>query len=191
MLDRRQGFVVLALVAAIGLSGRLASADPAEVFVSGKIEFATLSPFLKAEEVLSAANRRDQVDYGLFATELIAFVVKEVFPNSRDEYAGSSRIPFHMSADVPGSRSDFGRHCLIVLKQFRTGRVASREPIVLPEIESPSHPGAALGWLRGAALFAGEVWSALRNEVEDRQTGISLRPKLSSRKVALKLTVRW
>ena len=41
------------------------------------------------------------------------------------------------------------------------------------------------------ALVLRQIWSAFKNDVEDNRRGLSLKPKIGTRKVGVNLTLHW
>ena len=128
------------------------------------------------------------LDYALFATELLAYLTKEVLHDSTDEY-DNSLIGSHLSRSMPDPRSEFGSHCLTIVTQlgaampFRAG-VASfgaDDPSTLAYVARAAAAGLALR----------QIWSAFQNDVEGNRTGVSLNPKVGSRRVGVNLTLHW
>jgi hypothetical protein len=148
------------------------------------------------ESALSVAENRipggPSFNYEVFTHELIAWILKEALPDAGDEYGTQARIPSSLSRGDPWPRSQFGAHCLTVL-----GQIGSQ---VLPLAEVSSPPLRArrspllmpYQSLAGAALMvADRVWPPLRSHIEDKRSGFSLDPKVSSHKFGLSLTYRW
>jgi hypothetical protein len=156
-----------------------------EMFLSSAAEHRVVT-FLGARAAPTAAAK---FDYALFAAELIAYLTKEVLPESADEYENSS-LGSHLSTTMPPHRSEFGSHCLEVVTRLGSAMPAfggnSAEAIGGPP--STFDYAARAGSL---ALALHQVWAALRNEVESSHRGLSLNPKVSARRFAVNLTLRW
>jgi len=137
--------------------------------------------------------RPQAFDYGLFATEVVAFVAKEVLRDSPDEFAGNSLIRSTLSPSMPDTDHDFGDHCLKVVKDIGTGVTPSRgTPVIGGAGETAPMVASYAGHAIGAAFAFREVWNLIRNDiVQHRGEGFSLHPKVGSNKVALSLTLRW
>ncbi|MGH7858370.1 MAG: hypothetical protein ACREQY_13685 [Candidatus Binatia bacterium] len=149
------------------------------------------------ETPLLAALSRPQkeqtpLDASLFAQELFAFAMKEALPDAEDEYLGTSRIPSRLSGNLPDRRNPFGEHCLHVANGLRL-RLA--ESLGFPALGDGSSgvfsSDRDVPALLTAALALQGVWRGLRNEIADRREGVSLRPKISRRTLALNVTFRW
>ncbi|MGH7821089.1 MAG: hypothetical protein ACREQ9_15095 [Candidatus Binatia bacterium] len=163
--------------------------DPAEVFLSGRISVGG-SYLLNTGNAL-AKGRSDHLDYAVFVRELLAFIAKEILPDAEDEYAGGSEIPSRLSASMPHQRSQFGEHCLIVLAEI--GSHVS--PFPSGSFSDLSTSPSLLAYLARAGstvLMVERLWSAVRNDVEQRRpSGFSLDPKVGTNKVGAYLTFRW
>ncbi len=127
------------------------------------------------------------VDYALFATELVAYLTKEIVRDSPEEYADSplgSR--WTRSMDDPDSR--FGDHCLKIVT-----RIGSAVPMPSFSSGAVGAPTAADYVVRGAttALALRQVWDAFENDVQGERSGVSLRPKVSARRVGVSMTLHW
>ena len=128
------------------------------------------------------------LDYALFATELIAYLTKEVLPDSPGEY-DNSLLGSRLSRSMPDSRSEFGTHCLTIVTRLGSalplGGAASTlgvgEPSTLAYVARTAAAGLALR----------QVWSAFKNNVEGNRAGVSLNPKVSSRRVGVNVTLHW
>ncbi len=128
-----------------------------------------------------------RLDYAVFAYELLAYVAKEVLPDSPEEYF-ESPIGSHLSRDLPEHRSEFGSHCLMVIADFRSGLSAAAGDPVLD-----ARPGALDYAVEAAtaALALRQLWSAFRNDLTREHSGFALDPKVGARKIGLHLTFRW
>lgn len=145
------------------------------------------SSFVAPAELVEGADSGARLDYAVFVHELVAFVAKEVLPNSGDEYARSSPMPSRLSDSMPYQRSNFGAHCLTVVTQLR-----SQVP-ALAGIRA-SAGASTLDTLVGAgatALFVRHAWSALQKDVEGDRSGFSLHPRLSPNRVMMNFTFHW
>jgi hypothetical protein len=180
------GTLTLTLAAA---SASAEMPDPVDVFLSGRIQVGP-SPLLQVGERVSAYSPA-QLDYAVFVHELVAYVTKEILPDAQDEYLESSEIPSRLSPGMPRGRSEFGAHCLIILGQIGT-HVSPFAHSSLTTFQA-ADPGVFSYIARaGTTLLAvRQVWSALRNDVEDKRSGFSLNPKVSGKKVGAYLTFRW
>lgn len=165
--------------------------DPVDVFVSGHVSIGS-SRFLTVGEGVRRANAAE-VDYAVFVRELVAFVTKEILPDSGDEYAHSSEIPSPLThgpdLDFRMPKSRFGAHCLIILRQM--GSSISPGGAAFFADSSPS----MLTYLVRAgttALALEQIWSMFRNHASgDTRSRFSLDPKVGGRKIGAYLTVRW
>src|SRR5262249_5080769 len=59
----------------------------------------------------AGTERSAGVDYAVFATELVAFLTKEVVRDSANEF-DNTLLGSHLSSSMPDQRSEFGSHCL-------------------------------------------------------------------------------
>lgn len=150
------------------------------------------APIGRPIALVGEAPASQAFDYGLFVTEVVAFVAKEVLDDSPDEFAGNSLIPSTLSPNMPDADHDFGDHCLKVVKDIGSG-VASRDVLVIGGVgETAPMVASYAGHAIGAAFAFREVWNLIRNDiVQHRGEGFSLHPKVGSNKVALSLTLRW
>src|SRR5882757_8993307 len=94
-------------LALLGLVGIVAAADaesPSRVrlYVSSVSSDQAL-PLLSFAAPAAAGG---SVDYAMFATELLAYLTKEVLSDSRDEYT-SSPLGSRWSSSMPDGRSEF------------------------------------------------------------------------------------
>jgi hypothetical protein len=151
------------------------------------------APIGRPIALVGADHSPQAFDYGLFATELVAFVAKEVLDDSPDEFAGNSLIPSRLSPSMPDTDHDFGDHCLKVVKDIGAGVTPSRDmPVIGGVGEAAPMVASYAGHAIGAAFAFREVWNLIRNDiVQHRGEGFSLHPKVGSNKVALSLTLRW
>jgi hypothetical protein len=157
-----------------------------EVFLSSGDDKQVISFLSVGETTMSGSV---DMDYATFAYELIAFVTKEILPDSHDEYP-ESPIDSHLSRDTTERGSAFGKHCFTVVTQVGAA---------LPSFSSAS-PAFTIGSLSGlgyllrvasTALALRQIWSAFKNDVEDSRRGISLNPKVGVHKVGVNLTLHW
>ena len=151
------------------------------------------APIGRPIALVGEGRRPEAFDYGLFATEVLAFVAKEVLDDSPDEFAGNSLIPSTLSPTMPDTDHDFGDHCLKVVKDIGSGMTPSGGTPVLGHVGQTAPMVASYaGHAIGAAFAFREVWKLIRNDIiEHRGEGFSLKPKVGSNKVALSLTLRW
>ncbi len=127
-----------------------------------------------------------RLDYAVFAYEILAYVAKEVLPDSPEEYF-ESPIGSRLSRDMPERRSEFGSHCLMVIADFRS----SLSPGGVSSLGT--RPGALDYAVEAAtaALALRQIWSAFRNDLTRERSGFALDPKVGARKIGLHLTFRW
>ena len=128
------------------------------------------------------------MDYALFVTELAAFLTKEVLHDSHDEY-DDSLLGSHLTRTMPDSNSQFGTHCLTIV-----GSIGSALPMSAPSASLVSGSPSVLATLARTAatgLALQQIWSAFKNDVEGNRAGVSLNPKVSSRRVGANLTIHW
>jgi len=133
------------------------------------------------------SGARGRLDYALFATELLAFVTKEVMSDSGEEYKRSP-LGSRWSSSAPKSRSEFGNHCLMIV-----GRIGSAVPDMMPSAIAESTPSAAT-YAVGAAttgLALRQIWRAFERDIRDDRGGVSLDPKVSTRRIGVNLTLHW
>jgi hypothetical protein len=133
----------------------------------------------------SASN--SQLDYAQFATELLAYVTKEVLSDSHDEYTGSP-LGSHWTSTMPQQHSEFGSHCLMIV-----GRIGASMPRMTPASMMESSPSVA-SYALGAAttgLALRQIWRAFERDVHDDRGGVSLDPKVSSRRLGVNITLHW
>jgi hypothetical protein len=165
--------------------------DPIDVFLSGRVKVFTGNPYADAGEGFAAPS--GGLDYAGFVHELVAFTAKEVLHDDDDEIpAASSGIPSRLSAEMPEQTSDFGSHCMVVLRQIGT------QVSVLPGTRQLASTGRALPTVAAyavrtatTALALRQIWFAFRNQVEDGRQGVSLKPKVSAQTLGVSLTFRW
>lgn len=126
------------------------------------------------------------LDYAVFATELLAYVTKEVLPDSSDEYR-KSLIHSQLTDHMPEHRSEFGSHCLEIVMQMGSALPAFHGGSAVME---PSLVDYAVR-TASAALALRQIWSAFQNNVEGGSNGLSLNPKVSARRFGVNLTLHW
>lgn len=141
-------------------------------------------PFFQLGESVGPAS--GNLDYALFATELAAFLTKEVLHDSSSEYPNSP-LGSRWTSSMPNHGSDFGSHCLSIVSN-----IGSVMPRLTPgtDLSSPS----AVNYLVRAAtagLALRQIWSAFEHDVRDDRTGVALEPKVSARRVGINLTLHW
>ena len=175
----------------LGTSARGQSLGSTEVFVTSAGQSKGMS--LYSTGFSGSALAQPALDYAVFATELIAFLTKEVVADSPGEFDGSllgSRLTRTMpDSTTPDIRSQFGSHCLMIVRRLGTGLPTAGGA---PSLLSPEP--STLGYVaRGAAAgFAlRQIWSAFQNDVEGNRAGVSLNPKVSARRVGVNLTLHW
>jgi len=162
--------------------------DPVDVFVSGRLSIGA-SPLLAVGEPMNLADQQE-IDYAVFAHELVAYIAKEVLPDAGDEFAGSE-IPSRLSVSMPSSQSRFGAHCLVVLRQV--GSHMSPATNAMPSLSSLS--------VASYVVRAGSAVLALTNLVNDLRhddrdgaktdSRFSLNPKVGTNKIGAYVTIRW
>ena len=132
-------------------------------------------------------NAGAQVDFALFATELTAFLMKEVVSDSREEYKRSP-LGSRWSQSMPKQRSEFGTHCLMIV-----GRVGAAMPRLMPGSSSLGAPSAMQYAARAATagLALRQIWRAFEHDVKNERSGVSLNPKVSSRRIGVNVTLHW
>jgi len=145
-----------------------------------------LISFLSAGEATRSSAAA--VDYATFAYELIAFVTKEILPDSHDEYP-ESPLGSHLTRNTADPASPFGKHCLIVVSQVGA---------LVPSLSGASSfaIGSTSGFddllrLGSTALALHQIWSALKNDVEGDRRGFSLNPKVGAHRIGVNLTFHW
>jgi hypothetical protein len=124
--------------------------------------------------------------YPLFASEIVAYVAKEVLSDAQDEFADSP-IPGHLSPSMPDTDSRFGSHCLHFVAEL--GSRVSRTP-ALSGVSSATSTAAYAARGIAAALAIRDTSKALRHK-DDDAGGFSLAPKLGTNKLMLRVTFRW
>ena len=89
---------------------------------------------------------------------------------------------------MPDRRSEFGSHCLQIV-----GQIGSAVPKMMPSSDLLSTPSAATYAVRAATagLALRQIWNAFEHDVRDDRTGLSLNPKVSSRRIGVNVTLRW
>ena len=167
-----------------------ASGGRAALFLSA-VQVVYDSPVAPPLALVGATRPAAPFDYALFASELVAYVAKEVLDDSPDEFAGNSLIPSTLSPSMPATDHDFGSHCLKVVTDIGRGISSSEVPVLGSVGSSAPAMTSYAGHAIGAVFAVREVWHLIRNDIENRSEGFSLHPKLGSNKVALSLTIRW
>jgi hypothetical protein len=159
-----------------------------EVFLSSAAEGRVVT-FLGASAPPRGPAAAAGFDYALFATELIAYLTKEMLHDSMDEY-GNLLPGSHRSATLPERRSEFATHCLEVVTQLGSAvqGFGSDSPDLVVGPPSALEYAARAGT---AALALRQVWTALSNDVEAGRPGFSLKPKVAAGRFAINLTLRW
>ena len=191
MIRRSATNCLTALRAFLVVSGLIVSgataAEPVrtEVFLTSAAGARTFS--LVSVTGGSAINATPHLDYALFATELAAYLTKEILPDSSEEF-GDSPLGSRWTRSMSDSNSQFGDHCLKVVAS-----IGSAVPMPSFGSVTTTSPSTAEYVLRGAtaALALRQVWDAFTNDVQGNRTGVSLRPKVSSRRVAVNVTLHW
>ncbi len=118
------------------------------------------------------------LDYATFVLELLAFVAKEVLPDSQDEFP-ESLIGSRLSDSMPEKRSEFGSHCLTIVT-----RLGSAVPYL-----SASNDELGAGSVSPPALR--RMWSAFENGAGDDRRDVALNFKVGVNKVGISLTFHW
>ena len=157
-----------------------------EVFLSSAGRASAMSLYSSAVSTPRVAD--PGLDYAVFATELVAYLTKEVLPDSADEY-DNSLLGGHLSRSMPQSNSEFGSHCLTIVT-----RLGSALPFQASMASLTADEPSTLGYVARAAaagLALRQIWSAFQNDVEGNRTGVSLNPKVSSRRVGVNVTLHW
>jgi hypothetical protein len=133
-----------------------------------------------------SAFTHERIDYSTFAYELIAFVAKEAFSDSDDEYPGSP-LGSRLSRDMTVKNSPFGKHCLVVVSQVGRLMPSSLSGLAF------ARPGGVDDVLRVAstALALRRIWTAFKSDVEGDRRGFSLKPKVGARRVGVNVTFHW
>lgn len=151
------------------------------------------SPVAPPLTLFGRADPRDQLDYASFAVELLAYVAKELLPDSPDEFYGNSNLPSTWSDSMPETPHDFGGHCLEVVQDIGDA-LSSNAPADLPAVgDTRSTVSRAFAQGVGAALAVHEAYKAIESDIEpDRRSDVfSISPKVGSNKIAVALTLRW
>jgi hypothetical protein len=183
-----------ALLGFATLLAQLATATSVAAQTRGRTElFLSSAAENKAISLLSdgAGPRRAysaEVDYAVFATELLAYLTKEVFRDSANEF-DNSLLGTHLSRSMPDQHSEFGSHCLMIIRRIGS-QLATPITSSSLAVDSPAMLDyAARAATAGLALR--QVWSAFQNHVEDDRSGVSLSPKVSSRRIGVSVTLHW
>lgn len=186
MLSGRSVSTALLLLALSGGATSIARAASFE-------EENTLFPHGHATSPLAGAAVRsranDDLDYGRFSLELLAYLVKEIAPHSDDEYPRSS-IPAHLSEKVPPQDSNFRAHCRSMLERM------SRELLGTFRSNDPSEPAspsdvAPIAATIATLLVVRDVAAAFRSSKSGQSSLFVFEPKVDIRRVGLRLGIRW
>ena len=113
------------------------------------------------------------LDRATFVLELLAFVAKEVLPDSPPEFS-ESLIGSRLSGSMPEQRSDFGKHCLMIVAHFRGAMLSPPASSI-----EPGFPG-----LR-------RIWSAFESGTEGAARDVSLNVEIGIDKAGVRLTFPW
>jgi len=132
--------------------------------------------------------RSPGLDYALFATELVAYLTKEVIPDSVDEF-DNSLLGSKLTRSMPPTSSEFGSHCLMIVRSIGSTLPFRAGPSSLGVGQPSTLSYAARAVAGGLALH--QIWSAFQNNVEGNRAGLSLNPKVSARRVGVNLTLHW
>ena len=132
--------------------------------------------------------RSQGLDYALFATELVAYLTKEVVPDSADEF-DNSLLGSKLTRSMPPTSSEFGSHCLLIVRSI--GSVlpfrANASSLAVGQPSTLSYAARAVA----GGLALRQIWSAFQNNVEGNRAGVSLNPKVSARRVGVNVTLHW
>lgn len=159
-----------------------------EVFLSSAASGHAVAFFAPGERA-AVAGAASGLDYAVFAAELVAYLAKEVIHDSTSEYE-QSPLGSRWSRAMPEERSEFGSHCLTVVTRLGSAIpsfTANRASLIVA-------PPSALDYAvrsATAALALRQVWRVLTDEVEGNRGGISLKPKVGTRRVGVNLTFHW
>jgi hypothetical protein len=139
----------------------------------------------------ATANRG--FSYASFAVELLAYLAKEVLPDSRDEFHGNSNLPSTWSDSMPETSHDFAGHCLEVVQDIGEALTANA-PAEMPAV-GDTRPSVASAFAQGlgAALAVHDAYKAFENDIEHerRSDVLSIDPKVGSNRIAVAFTLRW
>jgi hypothetical protein len=174
------------LVALLALAGS-AFGEPwrrAEIFLTSSVDGRNTA-LLAAGDV--EVGQAPGVDYALFATELVAYLAKEVLHDATDEYDGSL-LGSHLSRSMPDANSQFGNHCLLIVSRLGSALPLSRSSVFANE---PPSLLASTARAAAAGLALHQLWSAFKNDVDGDRAGVSLNPKVSARRVGVNVTIHW
>ena len=132
--------------------------------------------------------RTPGLDYALFATELVAYLTKEVLPDSSDEF-DNSLLGSKLTRSMPPTSSEFGSHCLMIVRSIGSSLPfrADASSLAIDQPSTLSYVARAVAG--GLALH--QIWSAFQNDVEGNRTGLSLNPKVGARRLGVNLTLHW
>jgi len=165
---------------------RAQSLGRTEVFLSSAGQAKAMS--LYSSGFIAPQPAGPGMDYALFATELVAYLTKEVLPDSPNEYE-NSLLGSRLSRSMPDSRSEFGSHCLTIVT-----RLGSALPYAGGASNLVIGGPSTLAYVARAAtagLALRQIWSAFQNDVEGNRTGVSLNPKVGSRRIGVNVTLHW
>jgi hypothetical protein len=157
-----------------------------ELFLSSAAENKAISLLSTGAGLRDASS--SEIDYAVFATELLAYLTKEVFRDSANEF-DNSLLGTHLSRSMPDQHSEFGIHCLTIITSLGTQLAPPLRSSGLA-VDSPSLLDYAAK-AATAGLVLRQVWSAFQNHIEGDRTGVSLNPKVSARRIGVNITVHW
>ena len=180
------GFAVLLTQSVAARSAAAQMLGRTELFLSSAAESKAFSLLSTGAEPGHAYSTG--VDYAVFATELAAYLAKEVFRDSANEF-DNTLLGTHLSRSMPEQHSEFGSHCLTIITSLGSKLVTPTTSTRLG-IDSPSMLDyAARAATAGLALR--QVWSAFQNHIEGDRSGVSLNPRVSARRIGVNITVHW
>lgn len=188
---------VAGVLAALAIEAPPASAIDAQIpFLRARVEVlldTRMAPLMLAPAVAVQRSRR-ALDFATFASELTAYIAKEVLDDAPDEFS-DSEIKGPLSRSMPDSNSRFGTHCLIIVSEI--GETVG-EKVVAPTLASTGHgqhwAARGAGWAArgaGTAFAIHEVWRGFRRDVSGDTDGFSINPKVGANKLAVAVTLRW
>jgi hypothetical protein len=157
-----------------------------ELFLSSAAENNAISLLSAGAGSRETSSR--EIDYAVFVTELAAFLTKEVFRDSANEF-DNTLLGTHLNRFMPDQHSEFGSHCLTIITRLgsqlapplRSSNLAVGSPSLLDYVARAATAGLALR----------QVWSAFQNHIEGDRSGVSLNPKVSARRIGVNITVHW
>ena len=184
--QRKLSSLVLWILALTSAAASAQTLGHREVFFSAGDDKQVIS-FLSTGETTRSSSTG--MDYATFVYELVAFVTKEILPDSHDEYP-QSPLGSRLSRDMTERDSAFGKHCLIVVREVGAALpwFSSGSPDFT--IGSPSSLDNLLR-VASTALALRQIWSAFKNDVEDNRRGLSLNPKVGAHRIGVNLTLHW